>query len=70
MFSCYHTYSVVIFIVLIYIRCSPIAQVLVSSGATVDLTGGSENWTPLFYAAMAGESYIILCVNCCYYYYY
>ncbi len=35
--------------------CSPIAQVLVSFGATVDLSGGRENWTPLCYSAMAGH---------------
>ncbi len=35
---------------------------LVSSGATVDITGGSENWTPLFYAAMAGQILITMIV--------
>ena len=28
---------------------------LVSFGATVDLSGGRENWTPLCYSAMAGH---------------
>ncbi len=31
------------------------ARLLVSHGADVNLHGGSDSWTPLFYAAMAGE---------------
>ena len=35
---------------------SDMVQLLVSYGATVDIRGGSDSWTPLFYAAMAGTS--------------
>ena len=34
---------------------SEMARVLVSHGAHVNLHGGSDSWTPLFYAAMAGK---------------
>ncbi len=34
---------------------SEMARLLVSHGADVNLHGGSDSWTPLFYAAMAGE---------------
>lgn len=33
---------------------SAIVRVLVSHGADLNLHGGSDGWTPLFYAAMAG----------------
>ena len=29
-------------------------RVLVAHGASIDLQGGSDSWTPLMYAAMAG----------------
>lgn len=31
-------------------------RVLVSHGADLNVHGGSDGWTPLFYAAMAGNS--------------
>ena len=36
-------------------------RLLVANGASIDLHGGSDSWTPLMYAAMAGMWYI-LCV--------
>lgn len=36
--------------------CSGIVRVLVSHGADLNVHGGSDGWTPLFYAAMAGNS--------------
>ena len=34
-------------------------QLLVSHGATVDLTGGLDKWTALFYAALAGHAEVV-----------
>lgn len=33
---------------------SEMVQVLVAHGASIGLRGGSDSWTPLMYAAMAG----------------
>ncbi len=35
-------------------------QLLVSHGASIDLRGGTDSWTPLMYAAMAGEMGVAL----------
>ena len=35
--------------------CSAIVRALASHGADLNLHGGSDGWTPLFYAAMAGK---------------
>lgn len=37
--------------------CSKMVRVLVSHGASIGLRGGSDSWTPLMYAAMAGALY-------------
>ena len=36
-----------------------LVQVLVSYGATVDMTGGLDKWTALFYAALAGHVEVV-----------
>ena len=41
-----------------YKHTSAMAHVLVAHGADINLHGGSDSWTPLFYAAMAGEKCI------------
>ena len=33
---------------------SEMVKVLVAHGASIDLRGGSDSWTPLMYSAMAG----------------
>ena len=34
-------------------------QLLISHGADVNLRGGCDGWTPIFYAAMAGHSILV-----------
>ena len=34
-------------------------QLLISYGANVNLRGGCDGWTPVFYAAMAGHSALV-----------
>ena len=34
-------------------------ELLISHGADVNLRGGCDGWTPLFYAAMAGHSGLV-----------
>ena len=34
-------------------------QLLISHGADVNLRGGCDGWTPIFYAAMAGHSVLV-----------
>ena len=36
-----------------------LVQLLISHGADVNLPGGRDGWTPLFYAAMAGHSDLV-----------
>ena len=34
-------------------------ELLISHGADVNLRGGCDGWTPIFYAAMAGHSSLV-----------
>ena len=34
-------------------------RLLVSYGATIDLPGGLDKWTPLFYASLAGHAEVV-----------
>ena len=48
----------------LFIACSlpsssELAQLLISHGASVNLHGGRDAWTPLFYAAMAGHTALV-----------
>ena len=36
-----------------------LVEVLISHGANVNLRGGCDGWTPVFYAAMAGHSNLV-----------
>ena len=36
-----------------------LVELLISHGADVNLHGGCDGWTPLFYAAMAGHSDLV-----------
>ncbi len=44
---------------MIIIRYRELVQLLVSYGASVDLPGGLDKWTALFYAALAGHSEVV-----------
>lgn len=43
------------------LHSSEMVKVLVAHGASIDLRGGSDSWTPLMYAAMAGM--LLICIN-------
>ena len=36
-----------------------LVELLISHGADVNLRGGCDGWTPLFYAALAGHSAVV-----------